>query len=244
MQERLQKVIAHAGITSRREAERLIVDGQVVVNGSVITTLGTKVDPAHDVITVKGTRIKPASEKLYVMLNKPVGYVSTVKDPQQRPVIIDLLRHIKSRVYPVGRLDYDAEGLILLTNDGELAYRMQHPRYRISRTYEVKVKEFFPAEKLSLLRKGIQLEDGITLPAKASFLKKAMRNSWLSITLYEGRNKQVKRMCAAVGHPVLKIKRIRFGSLKLGRLSPGDYRHLTKDEVKGLYHLVRLPDST
>ena len=243
MQERLQKVIAHAGITSRREAERLILDGQVVVNGSVITTLGTKVDPAHDVITVKGARVKPAPEKLYVLMNKPVGYVSTVKDPQQRPVIIDVLRHIKSRVYPVGRLDYDAEGLILLTNDGELAYRLQHPRYRINRTYEVKVKEFFPGEKLSLLRNGIQLEDGITLPAKATFLKKAMRNSWLSITLYEGRNKQVKRMCAAVGHPVLKIKRIRFGSLKLGRMSPGDYRHLTQDEVKSLYRLVGLSDS-
>jgi pseudouridine synthase len=244
MHERLQKVIAHAGITSRREAERLILDGQVVVNGSVITTLGTKVDPAHDVIIVKGTRVKPPSEKLYVMMNKPAGYVSTLKDPQQRPVIIDLLRHIKSRVYPVGRLDYDAEGLILLTNDGELAYRLQHPRYRISRTYEVKVKEFFPGEKLALLRKGIQLEDGITLPAKAAFLKKAMRNSWLSITLYEGRNKQVKRMCAAVGHPVLKIKRIRFGSLKLGSLPLGDHRHLTKDEVQGLYRLVGLPDSS
>ncbi len=243
MQERLQKVIAHAGITSRREAERLILDGQVVVNGSVITTLGTKVDPAHDVITVKGARVKPASEKLYLLMNKPVGYVSTVKDPQQRPVIIDLLRPIKSRVYPVGRLDYDAEGLILLTNDGELAYRLQHPRYRISRTYEVKVKDFFPGEKLSLLRKGIQLEDGMTLPAKATFLKMAMRNSWLSITLYEGRNKQVKRMCAAAGHPVLKIKRVRFGSLKLGRLPAGDYRHLTKDEVKGLYRLVGLPDT-
>jgi pseudouridine synthase len=243
MQERLQKVIAHAGITSRREAERLILDGQVVVNGSVITALGTKVDPAHDVITVRGARVKPAPEKLYLLMHKPVGYVSTVKDPQQRPVIIDLLRHITSRVYPVGRLDYDAEGLILLTNDGELAYRLQHPRYRISRTYEVKVKDFFPGEKLSLLRKGMQLEDGMTLPAKATFLKKAMRNSWLSITLYEGRNKQVKRMCAAAGHPVLKIKRIRFGSLKLGRMSPGDYRHLTQDEVKGLYRLVGLPDS-
>ena len=212
-------------------------------NGSVITTLGTKVDPTRDVITVKGTTVKPFSEKLYVMMNKPVGYVSTVKDPQQRPVIMDLLRHIKSRVYPVGRLDYDAEGLILLTNDGELAYRMQHPRYRVSRTYEVKVKEFMPAEKLSLLRKGIQLEDGITLPAKATFLKKRHEEFLLSITLYEGRNKQVKRMCAAVGHPVLKIKRIRFGSLKLSRLSPGDYRYLTKSEVKGLYRLVGLPSS-
>lgn len=240
MQERLQKVIAHAGIASRREAERLILEGQVVVNGCVVTTLGTKVDPERDSITVKGCAVKPLSEKLYVMVNKPAGCVSTVRDPQQRPVVVDLLGQITSRVYPVGRLDYDAEGLLLLTNDGELAYRLQHPRYRISRTYEVKVKDVFSAEKLPLLRKGVQLEDGVTLPAKATFLKKAPRNSWLTITLCEGRNRQVKRMCAAVGHPVLKIKRIRFGSLQLGGLSTGGYRHLTREEVAGLYRMVGL----
>lgn len=240
MQERLQKVIARAGMASRREAERLIVEGRVTVNGCIITALGTRVDPAHDAITVRGSAIKPFPGKLYIMVYKPPGYVSTVRDPQQRPVIIDLLDHGISRVYPVGRLDYDAEGLILLTNDGELAHRLQHPRYGISRTYEVKVKGVFPQEKLALLRKGIQLEDGITLPAKVSFLKKTTANSWLSITLYEGRNRQVKRMCAAAGHHLLKIKRISFGSLNLGRLLPGEYRYLTKQEVRDLYGLVAL----
>ena len=240
MQERLQKVIAHAGIASRREAERLIVLGQVAVNGTVVTKLGTKVDPARDIITLNGSVVTIVPEKIYVVLNKPAGYVSTLKDPQKRPVVMDLLDRVGSRVYPVGRLDYDAEGLLLLTNDGELAHRLQHPSYRICRTYEVKVKGSPPNRKLSLLRKGVQLEDGITLPAKAAFLKKTLKNSWITVTLYEGRNRQVKRMCAAIEHQVLKLKRIRFGSLYLDDLPQGRYRKLTKAEVKGLYRLVNL----
>ena len=243
MQERLQKVVAHAGVASRREAERLIVQGQVAVNGTIVTKLGTKVDPSRDIITVDGSVITPFPAKLYIILNKPAGYVSTVKDPEKRPVVMDLLEQVDSRVYPVGRLDYDAEGLLLLTNDGELAHRLQHPRYRICRTYEVKVKGNPPHGKLSLLRKGIQLEDGMTLPAKATFLKKTLKNSWISVTLYEGRNRQVKRMCAAIEHPVLKLKRIRFGSLYLDDLPQGRYRKLTKDEVKSLYRLVNLKNS-
>jgi pseudouridine synthase len=240
MQERLQKVIAHAGIASRREAERLIVLGQVAVNGTVVTKLGTKVDPARDIITLNGSVVTIVPEKIYVVLNKPAGYVSTLKDPQKRPVVMDLLDRVGSRVYPVGRLDYDAEGLLLLTNDGELAHRLQHPSYRICRTYEVKVKGSPPNRKLSLLRKGVQLEDGMTLPAKAAFLKKTLKNSWITVTLYEGRNRQVKRMCAAIEHQVLKLKRIRFGSLYLDDLPQGRYRKLTKAEVKGLYRLVNL----
>ena len=243
MQERLQKIIAHAGVASRREAERLIVLGQVAVNGTIVTKLGTKVDPARDIITVNGSVINTSPEKLYVMLNKPAGYVSTVKDPEKRPIVMDLLDRVGSRVYPVGRLDYDAEGLLLLTNDGELAHKLQHPRYRISRTYEVKVKGSPPNGKLSLLRKGIQLEDGMTLPAKAAFLKKTLNNTWITVTLFEGRNRQVKRMCAAIDHPVMKIKRIRFGSLYLSSLALGRYRKLTKDEVKSLYSLVNLQNS-
>ncbi len=241
MQERLQKVISRAGIASRREAERLITEGRVVVNDCVITKLGTKVDTIHDVIKVDGSRlVKSFPEKLYVVLNKPVGYVSTLKDPQRRPVIMELLDRITTRVYPVGRLDYDAEGLLLLTNDGELAHRLQHPRYEISRTYEVKVKNLPTDEKLSLVRKGIRLEDGITLPAKATFLRRTMKNCWLKVTLFEGRNRQVKRMFAAIGHPVMKIKRVKFGTLGLGSLLQGQYRHLTKDEVKELCDLVSL----
>ncbi len=175
MQERLQKVIAHAGIASRREAERLIVLGQVAVNGTVVTKLGTKVDPARDIITLNGSVVTIVPEKIYVVLNKPAGYVSTLKDPQKRPVVMDLLDRVGSRVYPVGRLDYDAEGLLLLTNDGELAHRLQHPSYRICRTYEVKVKGSPPNRKLSLLRKGVQLEDGMTLPAKGCLPEKDIK---------------------------------------------------------------------
>jgi 23S rRNA pseudouridine2605 synthase/16S rRNA pseudouridine516 synthase len=240
MQERLQKVIAHAGIVSRREAERLITEGRVAVNGSIVTQLGTKVDPARDKVKVDDRLVKSFPGKVYVLMNKPAGYVSTLKDPQERPVVTDLLDRINTRVFPVGRLDYDAEGVLLLTNDGELAHRLQHPRYGISRTYEVKVKDVPANSKLSSLRKGVRLEDGITLPAKAKFLKKTTKNCWLKITLYEGKNRQVKRMCAAIGHPVLKIKRVSLGPLSLGDVSRGKYRHLTQDEVKELYALVSL----
>ena len=240
MQERLQKVISHAGIVSRREAERLIIDGRVAVNGCVVTKLGTKVDPGRDVIKVDGRLVKSFPEKVYIVLNKPAGYVSTLKDPQGRPVIMDLLDDINTRVYPVGRLDYDAEGLLLLTNDGELAHRLQHPRYKIRRTYEVKVKDVPTDDELSRVRKGIRLEDGVTLPAKVTFLKKTMKNCWLKITLSEGRNRQVKRMFEALSHPVMKIKRVKFGALGLGTLKRGQYRHLAKDEVKKLYALVSL----
>lgn len=240
MLERLQKVISHAGIASRREAERLITEGRVAVNGSIVTRLGTKVDPTCDKVKVDDRLVKSFPEKVYIMMNKPVGCVSSLKDPQERPVVTDLLGNINTRVFPVGRLDYDAEGLLLLTNDGELAHRLQHPRYRISRTYEVKVKDVPTADGLSRLRKGVRLEDGITLPAKVTFLKKAMKNCWLKIIIYEGRNKQVKRMCAAIGHSVMKLKRVKLGPLGLGSLLRGQYRHLTKDEVKKLYTLVSL----
>jgi pseudouridine synthase len=240
MQERLQKVIAHAGIVSRREAERLITEGRVAVNGCIVTQMGTKVDPARDKVKVDGRLVKSFPGKVYVLMNKPAGYVSTLKDPQERPVVTDLLDRINTRVFPVGRLDYDAEGVLLLTNDGELAHRLQHPRYGISRTYEVKVKDVPANSELSSLRKGVRLEDGITLPAKAKFLKKTTKNCWLKITLYEGKNRQVKRMCAAIGHPVLKIKRVSLGPLSLGDVKRGTYRHLTRDEVKELYALVSL----
>jgi len=240
MLERLQKVISHAGIASRREAERLITEGRVTVNGCIITQLGTKVDPTRDKVGIDGRLVKSFPERVYIVLNKPVGYVSTLKDPQGRPVITDLLGSTTTRVFPVGRLDYDAEGLLLLTNDGELTHRLQHPRYRISRTYEVKVRDIPTDDELSCLRKGIQLEDGITLPAKVAFLKRAIKNCWLKITICEGRNKQVRRMCAAIGHPVIKLKRVKFGPLNLGSLLQGQYRHLTKSEVKKLYNLVSL----
>ena len=240
MQERLQKFIARAGVASRREAERFITEGRVAVNGCIITKLWTKVDPVRDVIKFDGRLVRSSPKKLYVVLNKPVGYVSTLKDPQGRPVIMELLDRITVRVYPVGRLDYDAEGLMLLTNDGELAHRLQHPRYGISRTYEVKIKDVPTDDALSPVRKGVKLEDGITLPAKVTFLRRTMKNCWLKMTLSEGRNRQVKRMFAAIGYPVMKLKRVKFGVIGLGNLKRGQYRHLTEDEVKHLYNLVSL----
>ncbi len=240
MQERLQKVIARAGIASRREAERLIREGRVSVNRSTVTELGTKVDPACDVIVVDGKKITSLPAHLYIMLHKPPGYVSTLRDPEKRPIVVDLLGSVGTRVFPVGRLDYDAEGLLLLTNDGPLAHRLHHPRYGIRRTYEVKVKGVPSEEALARIRTGIPLEDGMTLPARARFLRKAIHNSWMRITLCEGRNRQVKRMCTAVGHPAIKIKRVSFGTLTLGTLEPGRHRYLTREEVKSLYKLVSL----
>lgn len=240
MMERLQKFIARAGVASRREAERFIAEGRVSVNGRVVTKLGTKVDPDHDVVKLDGRLVRLSPGKLYVVLNKPIGYVSTLKDPQGRPVVTDLLDRIRGRVYPVGRLDYDAEGLMLLTNDGELAHRLQHPRYGIRRTYEVKVKGIPSGDALSSVRNGMKLEDGVTLPADVAFLKRTVNNCWMKITLSEGRNRQVKRMFAAVGHPVMKLKRVKFGAIGLGRLGRGEYRHLTRDEIQGLHDLVSL----
>jgi len=240
MQERLQKVIARAGIASRRDAERLIREGRVTVNRNTVTELGTKVDPASDVIAVDGKKLAGPPAHLYILLHKPHGYVSTLRDPEKRPIIVDLLRGVRERVFPVGRLDYDAEGLLLLTNDGPLTHRLHHPRYGIKRTYEVKVKGVPSEEALDRLRKGIPLEDGMTHPARVGFLRSSINNSWIRITLGEGRNRQVKRMCAFVGHPAIKIKRVSFGSLRLGTLEPGRHRYLTREEVKELYKLVSL----
>jgi 23S rRNA pseudouridine2605 synthase len=240
MLERLQKVIARAGLASRREAERLIGEGRVTVNRSTVTELGTKVDPASDVIVVDGKKLTSPPAHLYILLHKPPGYVSTLRDPEKRPIIVDLLGSVRARVFPVGRLDYDAEGLMLLTNDGPLANRLHHPRYGIRRTYEVKVKGVPSEDALERLRRGVQLEDGMTLPARVRFLRKSINNSWIRITLGEGRNRQVKRMCAAVDHPAIKIKRVNFGTLSLGTLEPGKHRYLTREEVKSLYKLVAL----
>ena len=240
MQERLHKFIAHAGVSSRREAERFIAEGRVAVNDRIVTKMGTKVDPIRDTVKLDGRLIRSSPGKLYVVLNKPVGYVSTLKDPQGRPVIMELLDRIPSRVYPVGRLDYDAEGLVLLTNDGELSHRLQHPRYGIRRIYEVKVKGVPTGDELSRVRNGIKLEDGVTLPANVMFLRRTVNNCWMKITLSEGRNRQVKRMFAAIGHPVMKLKRVKFGVIGLGNLMRGQYRQLTRDEVQALYNLVSL----
>ncbi|MFQ5464585.1 MAG: pseudouridine synthase [Thermodesulfobacteriota bacterium] len=232
--ERLQKILAAAGVASRRKAEELIAEGRVVVNGRVATELGTKADPARDRIEVDGRVISTSGPKVYMLLNKPRGVISALSDPGGRPVVTDLLKRLRTRVFPVGRLDFDAEGVILLTNDGDLSNRLIHPTFRVAKTYQVKVRGVPDAKDLARLAGGVRLEDGRTLPARAHLVRETKENSWLELTVYEGRNHLVKRMCAAVGHPVSKLKRTGFAGLTPGRLKPGEWRRLTAREVERL----------
>lgn len=238
--ERLQKVLAHAGIASRRRCEELILAGAVRVNGRTVTALGTRVDPDRDVIEVHGRRIR-AERPVYILLYKPAGYVSTVDDPQGRPKVTDLVRKIPQRLYPVGRLDYDTEGLLLLTNDGELAYRLTHPRFHVPKTYLAEVEGVPDAEDLARLAAGVPLEDGLTAPARAR-LRRPGPPALIELTIHEGKNRQVRRMCAAVGHPVRRLKRIRFAFLETQGLLPGKYRYLKAGEVRRLYKLAQLTE--
>lgn len=234
MIERIQKIIAQAGIASRREAERLILAGKVTLNGKVVEELGTKVDTDNDYIKVNGKLITRPEPKTYVMLYKPSGYVTTAKDPEGRPTIMELLQKVKVRVFPVGRLDFDTEGLMLCTNDGELAYNLQHPSHEVPKTYLAKVDGVPTKEEIIRLRQGIRLEDGMTAPARVKIIRKLEANTWVEIIIHEGRNRQVKRMFDAIGHSVIKLKREGFGFLELGDLKPGELRHLTAEEIKKL----------
>lgn len=236
--ERLQKIIANAGIASRRRAEELIKDGRVTVNGEVITRLGTKADQDKDHIKVDGKLIRKKEKDIYLILNKPKGYITSLDDPEGRPTVGDLLKGVKGRIYPVGRLDYNSEGLILFTNDGDLAYKLTHPSHGITKTYLVKVDGQLADEEIERIKKGVRLEDGITAPA---FIKKIGRtdaNSWVEITIHEGRKRQVRRMFEKIGHPVLKLKRIRIANLDLGDLPPGSYRYLSGEELRLLKRIA------
>ncbi len=239
MEVRLQKLIAGTGLASRRKAERMIAEGRVTVNGKVVRELGTKVDPTRDHVKVDGRHLKAVQPYVYLLLNKPKGVVSTLDDPEGRPTVKDLLRGVGVRVFPVGRLDFDSEGLMLLTNHGELAQALLHPRYHVPKTYLIKVKGVLTREELERLARGVALEDGPTGPATVKPVRRAEQNSWLEITIYEGRKHQVKRMLEAVGHRVLKLTRVRFGPLSLGSLQPGEFRYLTDREVNAIRVLVR-----
>ena len=233
---RLQKVLSQAGIASRRAAEKLIAEGRVSVNGKTILTMGVKVDPAKDEIRVDGRRIKGTPRPRYVLLYKPSGYVTTRSDPQRRRTVLDLLAGVREYVYPVGRLDYDTEGLLLLTNDGELAARLTHPRHGVARTYEARVAGMPDREAIDRLRTGIPLDGRRTLPADVVLLNDGRRDrdGVLRITIREGRNRQVRRMCEAVGHPVQHLKRTKFGTLADRRLKPGEWRELAPQEVEAM----------
>jgi 23S rRNA pseudouridine2605 synthase len=233
---RLQKLISQAGIASRRAAEKLIAEGRVTVNGETVREMGTKADPSHDDIRVDGRRIKSAERLRYILLYKPAGYVTTRSDPQRRPTVIDLLRGVKEYVYPVGRLDYDTEGLLLLTNDGDLAARLTHPRHGVERRYEARVAGMPDEETVERLRRGIPLDGRRTLPAEVSLLNKrrGAGDAVLAITIREGRNRQVRRMLEAVGHPVKKLTRVGIGPLSDRGLKRGTWRELTGGEVEKL----------
>jgi 23S rRNA pseudouridine2605 synthase len=236
--ERLQKVLAHAGVASRRAAERLILDGRVTVNGAIVQELGTKVDPDRDAIKLDGKRIAaPPSRATWLALHKPRGVVTTLDDPEGRPSIRDFLGGLRVRVYPVGRLDYASEGLLLLTDDGALARDLMHPSSGVPKAYAAKVRGMPPPEVLSRLRRGIPLDGKRTGPATVRVTKPG-DNAWIEITISEGKNRQVRRMLQAVGHPVQRLRRIRYGGIDLGRLPVGTMRALTDVEVARLRRAV------
>ena len=234
MQERLQKIISAAGITSRRAAEELILKGQVTLNGNVVTELGTKADPAKDSITVNGKPLQISQKRLYILLNKPVGYMTTLDDPEGRPLVTDLLKEVNERVYPVGRLDYNTEGLLLLTNDGDWANKLMHPSHEIEKEYHVRVRGKVHPSQIAQLTNGVLVDDRKTAPAKAEIIRSSEHNDWISLTIHEGRNRQVRRMCEAVSLSLVRLKRVRYGSLSVGTLKPGEFRHLTETEVREL----------
>jgi len=236
--ERIQNILAKVGIASRREAERMVVEGRVSVNGKVVQTLGFKADPSKDHIKVDGRRLTPFEPKVILLLNKPRGYLSTVKDPKGRPTVLDLLKNLKWRIYPIGRLDFDAEGLLLLTNDGDLAHLLSHPRFSIPKTYWVKVAGVPEEKKLMRLKRGVMLEDGRAKAVSCSLIRQREKNSWVRVVVTEGRNHLVKRMFSAIGHTVLKIKRIEYGPIQLGDIAFGQFRYLTAEEMEKLKRLM------
>ena len=238
-QERLQKIIAHAGVSSRREAEAMIREGRVTLNGRVVTELGTRADPDRDHIKVDGKLITKAEPHRYILLYKPKEVMTTVEDPQGRRTVIDLVRGIRERIYPVGRLDFHSEGLVLLTNDGELAFKVSHPTHGSVKTYSVKVRGV-PEERLvDKLRRGITIDGKRTLPCDIERMRTTGKsddegNSWFEVKLREGRTQQIRKMFQAVGHPVSKLRRVAIGPISDPKLTPGVWRELTKHEVKML----------
>lgn len=236
---RLQKFLAQAGVASRRAAEELIRQGRVEVNGER-AELGRTVDPGKDRVCLDSKPLSLPTGKLLLALNKPAGCVTTVSDPQGRPTVMDYIPDFGVRIFPVGRLDYDAEGLLLLTNDGELANRLIHPRYGISKVYDVKVKGHPDKQAMEQLRSGVRLEEGVTGPAGVEIVRELPDAVWLRITLHQGWNRQIKRMGQAVGHTVLKIRRIAYGPVRLGKLGTGRYRLLELDEVRKIYREASL----
>lgn len=236
MEERLQKYMAHCGVASRRKCEELILDGKVKVNNQIVKELGTKVNPSMDKVEVDGVLIKPEERKIYISLNKPVGYVTTVKDEKNRKTVLDLVK-VEERIYPIGRLDYNTSGLLLLTNDGEVYNKVIHPRQSINKVYIALIKGHLTDKKIELFSKGIDIGGYITAPAKIRILKKFENSSEVEITIHEGKNRQIRRMCEKIGNPVIQLKRIKIGDIKLEGLAIGKWRYLSEKEIKYLKNL-------
>lgn len=239
--ERLSRFLAHAGVASRRHVEELIAAGRVQVNGVTITTQGTRIYPDTDIVLVDGKSVPTTSKHVYLMLYKPIGYVSTTHDPQGRPTVLELLpAELRTlRVYPVGRLDIDTSGLLLLTNDGDFALHVTHPRYSMQKHYQALVQGWLSESSLQTLRSGVTIvedkgQSHKTAPAEIRLLRKEGSDCWLSLIIHEGRKRQIRRMLAAVGHPVLELSRVGIGPIKLGVLPAGKWRYLSSEEVNSL----------
>ena len=237
MKERLQKLISQAGLASRRKAESWIEEGRVILNGRQ-AQLGDRAELGIDQVVVNGHALAKAEEKITVLLNKPRGYVSTLHDPQGRRLVTQLVGDIPQRLFPVGRLDYNTEGLLLLTNDGNLAQKLSHPSHHVDKTYLVKVRGELTELMKKSLEQGLPLADGVTAPAKVHGCRTVGSNSWFELTIHEGRNRQVRRMCEKLDLTVVRLKRIKLGPLTLGDLSPGRYRVVTKDEIRKLEKII------
>jgi len=234
---RLQKFLAMNGISSRRKAEEIIKSGRVRVDGVVVTEMGVRIDPNTQKIHCDNQLLDPAGEQeaVYILLNKPRGYVTTASDPQGRPIVTSLLKNVKQRVYPVGRLDLDTEGALLMTNDGELAHKILHPKFETNKTYEALVEGMPSRRKINSLRKGIVIEGKKTWPAMVTLVKQKEQTSLFRITVHEGRKRQIRKMFRAISHPVLRLKRTAYGRLTLGSLKSGSYRFLSLNEVKKIF---------
>jgi 23S rRNA pseudouridine2605 synthase len=245
MPERLQKILSAAGVASRRAAETFIIEGRVSVNGQAVTELGTKADPHVDDIRVDGRRIKPAARRLYILMYKPRGYITSRSDPQKRPTVIDLLAKggVRGYVYPVGRLDYESEGLLLLTSDGDLAARLTHPSHEVEREYHARIRGVPDRHAIERLSKGLLIDGRKTAPADVKVLKVMEgdqdADAILSIVLREGRNRQVRKMCEAIGHPVVRLRRVRIGPITDDRIRPGEFRELDAREISALRRAAR-----
>lgn len=234
---RLQKFLADAGVASRRQAEKLILDGKVAVNGKVVRVLGTKVAPGKDAVSVSGKPVKSVEPKVYFMLNKPAGYMTAAADHKGRPTVMELVKHIPWRIFPVGRLDFNSEGLLIFTNDGELAQQISHPRHRVLRTYEVKVRGAVDDARLAKLRKGIRIQGAEARPESVRVIKPLGSGAWLEFILAEGKNREIRRMCAHAGLEVSKLRRVAIGRLKLRGLNPGELDMISKEDLARLVGL-------